>query len=300
MMNNRPLSKPSESELLLGDTQCTSTQQEGEFGESSDLQTKIESLFNGQSELNELDTLACIDEVFALLESGKIRVAVKSPGGENANGGKWIVSQWIKKAILLAFKFRKSMKREFDSFDKLGLLEFDYEDPTYRKVPNAVIREGTYIGKNAVIMQSYINTGAYIGDGTMVDINAAIGSCAQIGSRCHIAAQACIGGVLEPVAANPVIIEDNCFIGVHSSVLEGVLVEEDAIIAPGVNLTASTKIIDRQTGEVFRGVVPSGAVVVPGSYPSNGLNIACGVIVKTVDSQTKSKTGINEILRDAD
>jgi 2,3,4,5-tetrahydropyridine-2-carboxylate N-succinyltransferase len=237
------------------------------------------------------EVLRCVDEVFALLNKGEIRVAEKIDG-------RWVTYQWIKKAILLAFKFKESTKRGFDGFDKLGLLEFDYSSPRYRKVCPAVIRDGVYIGNDVVIMPSYINTGAYVGDDTMIDINAAIGSCAQIGSNCHISAQSCIGGVLEPVVDNPVIIEDNSFVGVHSSVLEGVIVEEGAIIAAGVNITASTKIINRETGEILQGRVPGGAVVVPGSYPSNGLNIACCIIAKTIDSKTRSKVKINEILRD--
>ncbi|MDR1609635.1 MAG: 2,3,4,5-tetrahydropyridine-2,6-dicarboxylate N-succinyltransferase [Holosporales bacterium] len=263
----------------------------------SNLKSKIEELSDllqpgntSDSSTHRAEVLKCVDEVFALLNKGEIRVAEKIDG-------KWITYQWIKKAILLAFKFKESIKRELDSFDKLGLLEFDYTAPRYRKVCPAVIRDGVYIGNDTVIMPSYINTGAYIGNGTMIDINAAIGSCAQIGYDCHISAQSCIGGVLEPVVDNPVIIDDNCFIGVHSSVLEGVIVEEDSIIAAGVNITASTKIIDRATGEVRLGRIPRGSVVVSGSYPSNGLNIACCIIVKTIDSKTMSKVKINEILR---
>jgi 2,3,4,5-tetrahydropyridine-2-carboxylate N-succinyltransferase len=259
----------------------------------NNLKNKIEAFWDGgeRVEACELDVVCCVQEVFSLLNDGKIRVAEKIDGV-------WITRSWIKKAILLAFKFMKASKREFDSFDKLGLLEFDYSNPRYRKVCPAVIRNGAYIGNNAVVMPSYINTGAYIGDNAMIDIGAVIGSCAQIGSGCHISAQSCIGGVLEPAVDSPVIVEDNCFIGVHSSVLEGVIVEENAIIASGLDITASTKIIDRETGKVFLGKVPSGAVVVPGSYPSNGLNVTCGIIVKMVDSKIVSKTRINEILRE--
>jgi 2,3,4,5-tetrahydropyridine-2-carboxylate N-succinyltransferase len=262
----------------------------------SNLRNRIEAFSNDLQRGGTPDTnthrdeiLRCVDEVFTLLNKGEIRVAEKVDGG-------WVTHQWIKKAILLAFKFKRPTQQAFDSFDKLGLLEFDYTAPRYRKVCPAVIRDGVYIGDDAIIMPSYINTGAYVGNGTMIDINAAVGSCAQIGCGCHISAQSCIGGVLEPVVDNPVIIEDNCFVGVHSSVLEGVIVEEGAIIAAGVNITASTKIIDRETGEVLLGRVPKGSVVVPGSYPSNGLNITCCVIVKTVDSKTTSKVKVNEIL----
>ncbi|MDR2459012.1 MAG: 2,3,4,5-tetrahydropyridine-2,6-dicarboxylate N-succinyltransferase [Holosporales bacterium] len=242
------------------------------------------------SGINRAEILRHVDEVFALLNKGEIRVAEKTDG-------RWVTHSWIKKAILLAFKFKESTKQAFDSFDKLGLLEFNHIVPRYRKVCPAVIRDGVYIGNDVVVMPSYINTGAYIGDNTMIDINAVVGSCAQIGCGCHISAQSCVGGVLEPVVDNPVIIEDNCFIGVHSSILEGVIVEENSIIAAGVNITASTKIIDRATGEVLLGRVPGGSVIVPGSYPSGGLSIACCIIVRTVNSKARSKVKINEILR---
>jgi 2,3,4,5-tetrahydropyridine-2-carboxylate N-succinyltransferase len=255
----------------------------------SDLKNKIESFFEGQARLS--DSKDCIEEVFSLLNQGKIRVAEKV-------NGEWIVNSWVKKAILLAFKLKKSVKQEFDSYDKLGLLKFDFENPRYRKVPLATIRDGAYIGDDVVLMPSYINVGAYVGNKTMIDINAAIGSCAQIGKNCHIAAQACIGGVLEPETAAPTIVEDGCFIGAHSSVLEGVIVEEDSVIAAGVTITASTKIIDRDTKETFKGRIPKGSVVVQGSYPSDGLNIACGIIIKRIDDKTQSKLSINDILRE--
>lgn len=233
-----------------------------------------------------------IDEIFGLLNSGKIRVAEKISGS-------WVVNKWVKEAILIAFKLKPAMRQNFDCYDKLGILAYNYDNPRYRKVPLAIIRDGVYIGDNAVIMPSYINVGAYIGEKTMIDINATIGSCAQIGKDCHIAASAVIGGVLEPASARPVIIEDKCFIGVHSSILEGVIVEENAIISSGVSISASTKIIDRETGEIRHGIVPSGAVVVSGTYPSkNGINVSCAVIVKTVDEKTRKKTSINELLRE--
>ncbi|MDR3224199.1 MAG: 2,3,4,5-tetrahydropyridine-2,6-dicarboxylate N-succinyltransferase [Holosporales bacterium] len=255
------------------------------------LQRKIEKFFDCQAgEFDSDEAIGCIDEVFELLNTGEIRVTEKI-------GGTWIVNTWIKKAILLAFKLKRSRKLEFDSYDKIGLLKFDYDNPRYRKVPNSVIRDGVYIGNEAVVMPSYINVGAYIGDNTMIDINATIGSCAYVGKNCHISANSCIGGVLEPAVATPVIIEDNCFIGVHSSILEGVIVEANSVIAAGVNITASTKIIDRETGERFQGIVPEGSVVVPGCYQSNDLGIACGVIIKKSDHLTRSKSNINIQLR---
>ena len=233
-----------------------------------------------------------IDEIFELLNVGKIRVAEKV-------GKNWVVNQWVKEAILLAFKTKSAAQQPFDCYDKLGLLAYDYDNPRYRKVPLAVIRDGVHIGNNAVVMPSYINVGAYVGEKTMIDINATVGSCAQIGKNCHIAASAVIGGVLEPASATPVIIEDHCFVGVHSSILEGVIVKENSVIASGVSISASTKIIDRETGEIRYGVIPSGSVVVPGTYPSkNGINISCAVIVKKIDAKTRSKTSINELLRE--
>lgn len=257
-----------------------------------DLKNKIENFFEqDKKDLDEAEVLFVVNKIFELLNSGKIRVAEKI-------NNEWIVNSWIKKAILLGFKFKNSKKEEFDSYDKLGLLKYDYSNPRYRKVPLSVIRDGVYIGDDAVIMPSYINVGAYIGNKTMIDINAAIGSCAQIGKNCHISALACIGGVLEPAVAKPVIIEDNCFIGAQSSVLEGVIVGENSVIASGVTVSASTKIIDRETKEIYVGKIPSGSVVVSGSYPSEGVNIYCAVIIKKVDAKTRTKSSINEILRE--
>ena len=244
-----------------------------------------------QNTVSDKELLKAVDEVFELLNAGKIRVAQKIDGV-------WSVNSWIKKAILLAFRLKKAVPQEFDCYDKLGLLKYDYDNPRYRKVPNATLREGVYVGDDAVIMPSYINVGAYIGNKTMIDINATVGSCAQIGANCHISASAVIGGVLEPAGALPVIIEDNCFIGVHSSILEGILVQEGAVIASGVSISASTKIINRENGNVVYGTIPPGAVVVSGSYPSkNGVNVSCAVIVKQVDARTRSKSSINELLR---
>ena len=254
------------------------------------LKNKIENYFD-KNNFEPNDAKKTVDEIFSLLNRGEIRVSQKIDG-------KWIVNSWIKKAILLGFRLKEAQHQEFDSFDKLGLLKYDYNNPRYRKVPLSLIRDGVYIGDNTVIMPSYINVGAYIGNKTMIDINAAIGSCAQIGENCHISALSCIGGVLEPAVANPVIIEDNCFIGVHSSILEGIIVEENSVIASGVSISASTKIIDRETGETTHGIIPAGSVVVSGTYPSkNGINISCAVIVKKVDAVTRSKSSINELLR---
>ena len=255
------------------------------------MKNKINSYYQNPELFSDQEILTTANKVIYSLEKGEIRIAEKI-------NGEWIVNEWVKKAILLAFKFRKSKVQEYDSFDKLALLPYDSKNPTYRKVPLSLIREGVFIGKNAVIMPSYINIGAYIGQNTMIDINASIGSCAQIGANCHISANSCIGGVLEPVVANPVIIEDNCFISANSSVLDGIIVEENSVIATGVNLTKSTKIIDRESGETYEGIIPSGSVVVSGSYPSkNGVNISCAVIVKRVDKQTRAKLSINELLR---
>ena len=234
------------------------------------------------------------ENILTLLNSGKVRVAEKTKDG-------WKVNNDVKKAILSLFKNTVAKPTIFDGYDKLGLLEYDYENPRYRKVPGALIRDGVYIGDNAVIMPSYINIGAYIGEKTMIDINATIGSCAQIGKNCHIAASSVIGGVLEPENAMPVIIENNCFIGVHSSILDGCLVEEGCVIASGVSITSSTKIINRETGKVIYGKISAKSVVVPGSYTSkNGIHIQCAVIIKQADEITKSKTSINELLRDID
>lgn len=230
-----------------------------------------------------------IDEVLNGIKSGSIRPV------EYLHGN-YTVNTWVKKAILLAFRHYPCLEQESNSYDKFGLLKYNYDNPKYRKVPGALIRDYVYIGENAIIMPSYINIGAYIGSNTMIDINATIGSCAQIGHNCHISANTCIGGVLEPIVAMPVIVEDNCFIGANSAVLEGIIVEHDSIISAGVTITSSTKIIDRETGEIYKGRIPSKSVVVPGSYQSkNNLNINCAVIIKKNDNIDKINT--NEILR---
>ena len=256
----------------------------------TNIQERIFEYISGNVSGDKIDDL--VAEVLSLLERGEIRVADKV-------SGEWQVYEWVKEAILFALKEKKPTQQVMDSYDKLGLLKYDYENPRYRKVPGAIIREGVYIGDNAVIMPCFINIGSYIGAKTMIDINASIGSCAQIGESCHIAANAVIGGVLEPVSARPVIIEDNCFIGVHSAVLEGVIVHEGAVISAGVTLTSGTRVIERESGRVTYGEIPSNAVVVSGSYQSkNGINIKCAVIVKYIDEKTRLKTSINELLRE--
>lgn len=258
----------------------------------NDLKAYIETCFDSDPKsLNKHDVLEKTDKIIHLLNDGIIRVAEKI-------NGSWTVNSWIKKAILLMFRFKDAQEQIFDSFDKLGLLDFDQKTPRYRKVPGSLIRNGVYIGNNVVLMPSYINIGAYISDGTMIDMNATIGSCAQIGKKCHISALVCIGGVLEPAVATPVIIEDNCFIGAGSCISEGVIVEEGSVIASGVSISGSTKIIDRETKTIYKGIVPRGSVIISGSYPSDGLNISCAIIAKKVDAKTKEKSSINEILRE--
>ena len=242
-----------------------------------------------------------IDKTINLIDKGKIRVAEK-------NKNKWKVNEWIKKAILLSFRVNEQkvisngpgnsswwdkVPSKFSNWKKK-----DFKKANFRVVPNAVVRRGTHIEENVVLMPSFINIGAYIGSETMIDTWATIGSCAQIGKKCHISGGAGIGGVLEPLQASPVIIENNCFIGARSEVAEGVIVEEGSVLSMGVYLGASTKIVDRTTGKILYGRVPKYSVVVPGSLEGkNGINLYCAVIVKTVDSKTRSKTSINDLLR---
>ena len=249
---------------------------------------------------------AAVDEALDLLDSGEARVA--QPDG--ADG--WRVNQWLKKAVLLSFRLNgnRIMERAAGgapAFDKVPLKfagwdEARFAQGGFRAVPGAVVRRGSFIGHGAVLMPSFVNIGAYVGEGTMVDTWATVGSCAQIGRNVHISGGAGIGGVLEPLQADPVIIGDGAFIGARSEVAEGVRVGEGAVLSMGVYLGASTRIIDRATGQEYRGQVPPYAVVVPGSAPSAsnpaGPALYCAVIVKTVDAQTRAKTGINELLRD--
>ena len=247
--------------------------------------------------------IEAIKETIELTDQGKIRVAEKKDGA-------WIVNQWVKKAILLSFKINKMeiLRGPYTSwYDKVpgksvNWKEEDWKNAGYRQVPNGVVRKGSFIAKNAVLMPCFVNLGAYVDEGTMIDTWASVGSCAQVGKNCHISGGAGIGGVLEPLQAGPVIIEDNCFVGARSEIAEGVLVEEGAVISMGVYIGASTKIVNRSTGEISYGKVPAYSVVVPGTLPNkknpNGPSLYCAVIVKQVDEKTRSKTSINDLLRD--
>ncbi len=243
-----------------------------------------------------------VSDALMALDSGRARVAEKT-GNQD-----WIVQQWLKKAVLLSFRLNDNrLMGDLPGpwFDKVETKFFrwgedDFKKAGFRAVPPATVRRGAYVAPSCVLMPSYVNIGAYVGAGTMVDTWATVGSCAQIGKNCHISGGVGIGGVLEPLQANPVIIEDNCFIGARSEVAEGVIVREGAVLSMGVYLGASTKIVDRASGEVRFGEVPPYAVVVPGSLPSEkgGPNLYCAVIVKQVDEQTRSKTSVNDLLRD--
>jgi 2,3,4,5-tetrahydropyridine-2-carboxylate N-succinyltransferase len=250
---------------------------------------------------------AAVDETLRRLDAGELRVAEKIDGA-------WVTHQWLKEAILLSFRlWPNNIIRAGALGGQVGPWwdkvpgKFDgwegpqFEAAGFRAVPGAVVRRGAHIAPGVVLMPSFVNIGAYVGEGTMVDTWATVGSCAQIGKGVHISGGAGIGGVLEPLQANPTIIEDGCFIGARSEVAEGVIVGEGAVISMGVFISASTRIVDRKTGETHRGKVPSYAVVVPGALPDPhgvGPSVACAVIVKTVDAQTRSKTSINELLRD--
>ncbi|MBU3076898.1 2,3,4,5-tetrahydropyridine-2,6-dicarboxylate N-succinyltransferase [Sphingomonas quercus] len=245
-----------------------------------------------------------VDQAIGLLDQGAARVA--EPDGT----GGWRVNQWLKKAVLLSFRLNDNALIEGGAagapgFDKVpskfaGWDEARFRAAGFRAVPGAVARRGSFIGRSCVLMPSFVNIGAHVGEGTMVDTWATVGSCAQIGRNVHLSGGAGIGGVLEPLQAGPVVIEDGCFIGARAEVAEGVIVREGAVLSMGVYLGASTKIVDRATGEVFRGEVPPYAVVVPGALPDpkGGPSLYCAVIVKRVDAQTRAKTGINELLRD--
>lgn len=268
------------------------------------LQATIEAAWEDRASLT-FDTRGAVrdavDEALALLDRGEARVA--EPDGQ----GGWRVNQWLKQAVLLSFRLNDNVLIDGDAqgnraFDKVPSKFATWDEAAFRAagfrvVPGAIVRRGAHVAKGAVLMPSFVNIGAYVGEGTMVDTWATVGSCAQIGRNVHISGGAGIGGVLEPLQANPVIIEDGAFIGARSEVAEGVRVGEGAVLSMGVYLGASTKIIDRATGEVFRGEVPPYAVVVPGSTGGN-LGLYCAVIVKRVDAQTRSKTSINELLRD--
>ncbi|WP_446653266.1 2,3,4,5-tetrahydropyridine-2,6-dicarboxylate N-succinyltransferase [Blastomonas sp.] len=275
------------------------------------LQTRIEAAWEGRDSLDtgaDSPVRADVLEALNLLDSGAARVA--EPDGQ----GGWQVNQWLKKAVLLSFRLNPMEEISggpggANWWDKVpskfaGWSSAEFRQAGFRAVPGAVARRGAFIAKDAVLMPSFVNIGAHVGEGTMVDTWATVGSCAQIGRNVHISGGVGIGGVLEPLQAGPVIIEDNCFIGARSEVAEGVIVGEGAVLSMGVYLGASTRIVDRATGEVHYGKVPPYAVVVPGAMPGKplpdgtpGPSLYCAVIVKTVDAQTRSKTGINELLR---
>ena len=250
--------------------------------------------------------ITAIENTIESLDQGKIRVSEKK-------GDNWIVHEWIKKAILLSFRVNEmeTLNGPYSSwYDKAHLIKGktagwnkeDHVKAGFRMVPNSPVRKGSFVGKNAVLMPCFINIGGYVGEGTMIDTWSTVGSCAQIGKNCHISGGVGIGGVLEPLQASPVIIEDNCFIGARSEVAEGVIVGEGSVVSMGVYLGASTKIYDRKTKSISYGKIPPYSVVVDGSMPSNndkdGPNLYCAVIVKTVDEKTRSKTSVNDLLRE--
>ncbi len=246
---------------------------------------------------------AAVGQTLMRLDAGLVRVA------EPADG-QWVVHEWLKKAVLLSFRLWPNavmlggggMGPWWDKVDNKfdGWAAEDFQSAGFRAVPGAVVRRGAFIGRNVVLMPSFVNIGAYVGEGTMVDAWATVGSCAQIGRNVHLSGGAGIGGVLEPLQASPTIIEDDCFIGARSEVVEGMIVGQGSVLSMGVFLGASTKIVDRATGEVFRGKVPPYSVVVPGALPdpNGGPSLSCAVIVKRVDAQTRAKTSVNDLLRD--
>jgi 2,3,4,5-tetrahydropyridine-2-carboxylate N-succinyltransferase len=235
-----------------------------------------------------------VKAVIGGLDAGKLRVAEKV-------GSEWITHQWIKKAVLLSFRLEDNRVMNRLHYDKVPskFEKFDFRKGGFRVVPPAAARRGAYIANNVILMPSFVNIGAYVDEGTMVDTWATVGSCAQIGKNVHLSGGVGIGGVLEPLQANPVIIEDNCFVGARSEVVEGVIVEENSVISMGVFLGQSTKILDRATGEITYGRVPAGSVVVSGNLPSpdGKYGLYCAVIVKKVDAKTRAKTSLNELLR---
>jgi 2,3,4,5-tetrahydropyridine-2-carboxylate N-succinyltransferase len=274
----------------------------------SDLQTEIEAAWDIRDSLSTASTGPVRDAVKSaldLLDAGAARVS--EPVGSD-----WVTHQWLKKAVLLSFRLTPNrlmtgpepgmgpwwdkVPNKFEDWDAAR-----FEAGGFRAVPGSVVRKGSHIGKNVILMPSFVNIGAYVDEGTMVDTWVTVGSCAQIGKRVHLSGGVGIGGVLEPLQANPTIIEDDCFIGARSEVVEGVVVGRGSVLSMGVFITSTTKIVDRKTGEVHRGKVPPYSVVVPGTLPDphgNGPSLSCAVIVKTVDAQTRSKTSINDLLRD--
>ena len=271
----------------------------------NDFENIINSAWDNRDQVNSKSDQSIIDaikETIKLVDAGKIRVAEK-------NGKDWVVHQWIKKAILLSFKVNEmqTLAGPYATWwDKVrgktaGWGREEHIKAGFRMVPNGVVRQGSFIGKNVVLMPSFVNIGAYVDEGTMVDTWVTVGSCAQIGKNCHLSGGVGIGGVLEPMQANPTIVEDNCFIGARSEVVEGVIVGEGSVLSMGVFIGQSTKIIHRDTGEIIFGKIPPYSVVVPGSLPSKdgkGPSLYCAVIIKQVDEKTRSKTSINDLLRE--
>jgi len=276
------------------------------------IQAAIESAWDARADISPAtkgEARDAVTEALNLLDSGELRVASPSESG-------WVVHQWLKKAVLLSFRLNENTMISGGPngghwYDKVGSKFENWDADTFAKagfraVPDSIVRHSAYIAPNAVLMPCFLNVGAYVGEGTMIDTWSTVGSCAQIGANCHISGGVGIGGVLEPLQAEPVIIEDNVFVGARSEVAEGVIVEEGAVISMGVFLGASTKVIDRNTGEIFQGRVPAYSVVIPGTLPSTKTlpdgspapSLACAVIVKRVDERTRSKTGVNELLRD--
>jgi 2,3,4,5-tetrahydropyridine-2-carboxylate N-succinyltransferase len=280
------------------------------------LEKTIEAAFEDRANVNSSTKGAvreAVDQALGLLDSGQARVAQKIAGKSGPEA--WQVNQWLKKAVLLSFRLNDkwAMSGGPDGgtwWDMVpskfaGWTAKEHADAGFRSVPNCVVRRSAFVAKNAVLMPSFVNLGAYVDEGTMVDTWATVGSCAQIGKNVHLSGGVGIGGVLEPLQANPTIIEDNCFIGARSEVVEGVIVGEGSVLAMGVFISASTKIIDRNTGKIHVGYVPPYSVIVPGTMPgknlpdgSPGPSLYCAVIVKTVDAQTRSKTSTNDLLRD--
>jgi 2,3,4,5-tetrahydropyridine-2-carboxylate N-succinyltransferase len=262
----------------------------------------IEAAWEGRAAINPAsaprELRNAVEEVIAGLDAGRLRVAEKK-------AGEWITHQWLKKAVLLSFRLEENRvvdgggTRYYDKVPSKFGPSFDFAAAGFRVVPPAMARRGAYIARNAVLMPSYVNIGAYVDEGTMVDTWATVGSCAQIGRNVHLSGGVGIGGVLEPIQANPVIIEDNCFIGARSEVVEGVIVEENSVLSMGVFIGTSTRIYDRANGKTLYGRVPAGSVVVPGTLPSadGKCQLYCAVIVKTVDAKTRAKTSLNELLR---
>lgn len=273
----------------------------------SNLRPLVEEAFERRADINpktiSSELRAALDECIGMLDSGKVRVAEK-------RDGQWVVNEWLKKAVLLYFRAydNRVLDAGFTRFyDKVPMKYAEFSEAQFREggarvVPHAIVRKGSFVAANAVLMPSYVNIGAYVDSGTMVDTWATVGSCAQIGKNVHLSGGVGIGGVLEPLQASPTIIEDNCFIGARSEVVEGVVVEEGSVISMGVFIGQSTRIYDRTTGQILQGRVPAGSVVVPGTLPSKDgkYGLYCAVIVKRVDAQTRAKTSINELLRATD